>query len=33
MTVTALIFTDLDPALQIFVQLTCSEFHVSVKKI
>jgi len=32
MTVTALIFTDLEPAQQIFVQITCTEFHVSLKK-
>jgi hypothetical protein len=31
MTVTALIFTDLEPAQQIFIQITCTEFHVSLK--
>jgi len=33
MTVTALIFTDLEPAQQIFLQITCTEFHVSLKNL
>jgi hypothetical protein len=32
MTVTPLIFTDLEPAQQIFVQIACTEFHVSLEK-
>jgi hypothetical protein len=33
MTVTALIFTNLEPAQQIFLQITCTEFHVCLKNL